>query len=374
MTDFTPIESYLQKAWLSQLTREHQSICYRYRIQLKLPMFIISDNRHQMGDWSALHRIIRISHFLISEHPWSVTLQVLKHEMAHQLCSELHGRDDVGHGPLFRAACTRLGLDARFQGASADLRETLVNLDTGSPATEQGRQIIDKVRKLLALGASDNEHEAALAVQRAKELLARYRLDFDSLADDQHLVHRTINTKSRTLPSHRKTIGVILTSCFGVQVVCASLYDPQLDQTHRTIELLGLEEEVAIAEHCYHFLENRLQTLWQKNRRRFHGSGQSARKSYFLGLLDGFRETLERTWKAQTVTQSHSPQAADQLPALRAQQRLDSFVAQRFPRLSQMRDSTTTMHGEAYHQAVAEGREITLHKPVKTDSSPRLLE
>ena len=248
-----------------------------------------------MGSWSSADRRLSLSHFLISAHPWNLTLQVLKHEMAHQICSEIHGREDAGHGPLFREACTRLGLDAPFHRASADLDEGIADLAQGSATTEQGRQIIDKVRKLLALGGSDNEHEAALAVQRAGELLTRYRLDFDALAEDEGLVHRTINTGGRTLPVHRKSICALLETCFAVRVICASIYDPLADRSFKTIELLGREEEVAIAEHCYHFLENRLQTLWERNRRGFTGNGRIAKKSYLPRPAGRIPETLERS-------------------------------------------------------------------------------
>jgi hypothetical protein len=372
MADSLSVDSRLHAAWLSQLVREFRDICYQYRIPLELPILTISRSRTQLGSWSAAERILSLSHFLINEHPWSLTLQVLKHEMAHQLLSELYGRDDAGHGPLFREACNRLGLDAPFQRAGADLRETLCHLDPGAPATEQGRQIIDKVRKLLALGRSDNEHEAALAMQRAKELLDRYRLDFACLAEDQNLIHRTINTGSRTLPSHRKAICALLESSFGVRVICASLYDPFADCSLKTIELLGPEEAVAIAEHCYHFLENRLLALWQQNRHRFAGGGLRARKSYFLGVLAGFRQTLQGSAKEPSPPRDNGS-ANPTLPVPRSEERLEAFVAWRFPRLSRRRGRSVTMHGEAYRQAVAAGRELTLHRPVDTDAPiPRL--
>ncbi len=367
------LDSRLHTAWLSQLAREYNDICYQYGVRLQPPILAISRNWKQMGSWSSTDRRLSLSHFLISAHPWNLTIQVLKHEMAHQICSEIHRREDAGHGPLFREACTRLGLDAPFHRASADLEEGIADLAQGSTATEQGRQIIDKVRKLLALGSSDNEHEAALAVQRAGELLTRYRLDFDALAEDLGLVHRTINTGGRTLPVHRKSICALLETGFGVRVICASLYDPLANQSFKTIELLGREEEVAIAEHCYHFLENRLQTLWERNRRGFTVNGRIAKKSYLLGLLAGFRQTLERSRNATARPSQKSAPASD-LPALRAQQRLEDFVAFRFPRLRQMRGKSTMMHGEAYNQAVATGREITLHRPMDGGTTTRLLD
>jgi hypothetical protein len=369
-----PLDCRLHAAWLGQLTREYRDICYQYGVRLHPPILAISGSSKQMGSWSAPDRRLCLSHVLISQHPWNVTLQVLKHEMAHQVCSEFHGRDDAGHGPLFREACLRLGLYGPWQRASGDLAEGIAAMEPGSAATEQGRQIIAKVRKLLALGGSDNEHEAALAVQRAGELLARHRLDFDGLAEDQDLVHRTINTGSRVLPMHRKSICVLLETCFGVRVICASSYDPQADCSFKTIELLGREEEVAIAEHCYHFLENRLQTLWEHNRRTFAGNGRVAKKSYYLGLLAGFRETLEGSQR-QPVKPDPPPGHPAGLPTVRQQERLEAFVAFRFPRLRRTRGQGGCMDRDAYREAVAAGREIVLHRPMgdRGQGPPRLL-
>jgi len=369
MADISSIDSRLHAAWLSQLTREYRDICYQYRIALEVPILTISRSRKQLGSWSARERILSLSYFLISEHPWSLTLQVLKHEMAHQICSEVHHRDDAGHGPLFREACNRLGLDTSFHRAGADLHESFLVADHGNTTTEPGRQVIAKVRKLLALGQSENEHEAALAMQRARELLDRHRLDFASLAEDEQLVHQTIDTGSKTLPAHRKAICSLLEANFGVRVICASTYDPLGDCSLKTIELLGPEENVAIAVHCYHFLENRLLVLWQQNRHRFASGGLRARKSYFLGILAGFRQSLQRE---QRNTACHRHGQAH-LPVLQAEQRLEAFVAWRFPRLSRRRGGSTSLHGEAYRQAVATGLQLTLHRPVNAAGAPKFL-
>jgi hypothetical protein len=121
-----------------------------------------------------------------------------------------------------------------------------------------------------------------------------------------------------------------------------------------------------VAEHGYHFLEDRLQTLWTRNRDRFRGHGRTARTSYFLGLLAGFRETLEQGGRtARGGTRSATPaKAAADLPALREQQRLDRFVAFRYPRLRRLRGRGTTLHRDAYREAVVAGREITLRQPM----------
>lgn len=362
----TSVDTRMHQSWLCQLSREYDDICYQYSVQLRPPILSINMDTKKMGSWSPVDRTLTLSHFLIVKYPWATTLQVLKHEIAHQICSEIHQRDDLGHGPLFRKACTGIGLDAVFHRSSADLAEGLHTMPSGSTSTRQGRHIIDKARRLMALGASDNEHEAAMAVRRATELLARHRLDFDALAEEAQLEHRTINTGIQTLPAHRRTICAILEACFSVRVICASLYDPHKNVSLRTIELMGREEQVAIAEHCYHFLENRLQTLWSTNRSSLTGSGRIAKKSYYLGLLAGFRQTLERSQTTGPADLS-SPADSD-LPALREQQALENFVAFHFPRLRTIRRQGGAFHNAAYQEAIAAGRELTLHPPVKNDA------
>ena len=45
-------------------------------------------------------------------------------------------------------------------------------------------EAIEKARKLLALGQSDNEHEAALAVAQANRILARFEIELASLGTE----------------------------------------------------------------------------------------------------------------------------------------------------------------------------------------------
>ncbi|MBM9616536.1 DUF2786 domain-containing protein [Desulfobulbus rhabdoformis] len=372
MTETTIIEDRLHSAWLSQLIREHQNICYQYRLELREPVFRISRSRRQLGSWSAKERLLTLSHFLIVEHPWALTIQVLKHEMAHQLCSECFGVNEAGHGELFRRACHQLGLDESFQRAGADLSAHFSEHQALRGATAPGRRIIEKVRKLLALGDSDNEHEAALAMQRACELLERHQLDLGSLAQEQQLIHRSINTGKQKLPAHRKVICTLLGDHFGVRVICGSTYLPGQDCVVKTIELLGPEENVAIAEHCYHFLENRLEMLWQQNRHRFAGGGLRARNSYFLGILAGFRQQLEEQRRQEVFAATAEP-SSGLLPVEQAEQRLEDFVGWRFPRLCRRKARPRQMHGAAYQQAVTTGRKLQLRRPVEASQEAKLL-
>ena len=356
----------MHRLWCRQLQLEFDSICFQYRLDLRPPLFEITASRRQLGCWQPERRCMQFSEHLILSHPWQVTLQVLRHEMAHQVCSELFGSPRSGHGPDFQRACDLVGVNTPFRRARGDLADGIVNEEEASPATASGRRMLERVRKLLALAGSDNEHEAALAMQRAGELMARHNLELaraDEAAGYRHLI---IDTRQKIMPTYRKTIAAILRDYFYVRVVCASLYDPRDDQSYRTIELLGRAENVPVAEHCYRFLEERLHSLWQQNRHQFHGNARTARNSYFLGLLHGFTERLAAMQRPGERERPGSAAAASgsALLVTEADPALQRFVRQRFPRLQRRSGRRVRINEDAWGDAVVTGRRLVLHGAV----------
>ncbi len=354
----------LQELWICQLQREFADICFQYKVNLRPPVFEITCSATQLGVWRARHRILQLSRYLIEKYPWQITLQVLKHEMAHQVCTEIFHNRSSGHGPDFHRACELLGVDETFRRAGSDLTGKIEPTDPGRCRTAEGRRIIGKITKLLALAGSNNEHEAALAMQRAGELLARHNLEQVRVEERCGYAHLIINTGKKRLSSHNRVICAILRDYFYVQVVCSTIYDPRTNKTYRTIELLGREENVPVAEHCYHFLEDRLALLWSQNRCRHQGHARTARNSYYLGLLRGFTEKLSRQSGRKGSREQTGPQPTPGAMVLARDQHLQSFISQRFPRLRQVSGRGARIYRDIYNEAVTTGRTITLHRAV----------
>ena len=82
-------EIKFQRAWVSELYSEHESICWSYKIDLPRPIIEVSNSKSEWGSWDVDSRTMRVSAFLIKRHPWDVTLNVFKHEMAHQIVTDL---------------------------------------------------------------------------------------------------------------------------------------------------------------------------------------------------------------------------------------------------------------------------------------------
>lgn len=367
-TDFSPY----YRLWSLQLLAEFEDIRAQYGLALEAPIFEISETLKQYGSWQATSRMIRISAHLITSCSWDVTCLILKHEMAHQICSELFHNNTSDHGPLFQRACQLLGLPASYRHASSDLPGPATTAPAGNARTEKGRQFISRIGKLLALATSANEHEAALAMEKASQLMTRHNLQ--QLQEDAQSAFAAliIHTRSQRLESWQRKICVILLQFFYVKVVTSSLYDPLRHAPYKTIEIFGREENVTVAEYCYTFLAGQLASLWQQNRSRINGKGIRVRNSYYLGLLQGFYDKL-KAQKALTEATNHPtptmvPREANGTEIailIRAEDAaLDQFVGLRFPRLRRRSGGKSFIYRETYEQGRVDGQQIVLHKGV----------
>lgn len=350
----------LQALWLQQLYHEHEDICLSHNVLLQTPIFEISDSQKIYGCWNAATGILRLSRHLILQHSWSVTLEVLKHEMAHQLCSASL-RGGAVHGELFQQACERLGVLPEFRRPGVVVPEMVSKAAARSELSESGRKCLARIEKLLALGRSANEHEAALAMEKANELLEKYHLHGLGEDGEHRYACTIIDRKKKKIAGYQRHICSILQTFFFVRIVLSQLYDPSRNDSFKTIELFGSRENVAIAEYCFYFLENRLALLWSANRDKFRGVVQTEKNSYFLGLLRGFHLKLHEQ-KMKRTENTAQPQAGALIVA--EEQRLAWFVGMRFPRLQRAPGRGSKVYGATYNEGVEAGRQITLNDAV----------
>ncbi len=351
--------------WGRQLQREFEDINWRYRLNMRLPLFEINRAENRYGSWDSRQRIIRISSVLIENFSWDIVIQILKHETAHQVCSEIFFDDTGGHGSNFHRACDLLGLDQQFRSAAGDLPNGFVSAETSDRQTDQGRRFIKKISKLLALAQSANEHEANLAMTKAGELMDKYNLSRIEEDSNQGYNYLIINHKKKRTERYQRQICRILHQFFYVRIIYSSLYDPLLDTEHKVMEILGRKENVEVAEYVYYFLENKLKELWRLNRNKFQGNGIRAKNSYYSGVLAGFYDKLEQQNQILKKNSVYNHSSANTSALVVADdQHLENFVAGRFPRLYSSSSQRAIIYRDSYDSGVAEGGKIVLNKGV----------
>ena len=360
----------LSNAWGRQLQAEFVDICYQYSIKLIPPVIEVTDATRAFGSWRAETRTLGISGHLIRQYDWDITLNVLKHEMAHQICSEIFRHAGQPHDKEFLRAAELLGLPREYCRATLDFSSILRDSSAGPQAKERKLMLMSRIKKLLAMTTSSNEHEALSALQMASRIMEKYSLEGPKDLEQEDVTYRIIKTGKKRIEGYQRHIASILSRFFRVKLIYSRLYDPSTDAVYKTFEIFGRCENVEIAEHCFYFLENRLAALWQKNRQAFAAAGRNARKSYFIGILHGFRDKLQAKDEGRgnprcTENSSSMPVPSQAQLYIDHNEMVQRCVQRRYPRLRLLKHSRQTVSPVIYNEGKAAGKELVLSKALQ---------
>ncbi|MGE3681724.1 MAG: SprT-like domain-containing protein [Bdellovibrionales bacterium] len=377
-----------ERAVIMELNREHGAIARARKVSLRPIAITLFDSETKWGQFDELTRTISISRKLVNEHPWDHVLGVLLHEMAHQYVAEQEGtarahpqHHERPHGEAFQTACTRLGVPAQFAKAGLDLQSC--DLDWRSEARDDASEkILDKVRKLLALANSTNENEALLAMEKVRELYARYNLEAMHQSSQRNFVHLVITHGKKRMESWEQRTISILTEHFFVEVLTFRQFEPRTGSRVHAVEIVGTRENVLMAEYVYHFLLNQTEFLMRKAVQGGTRLVRSEKGSFRLGVLDGFAKKLQATHTRPLTPRPSSPSASTSASATTASNSLtvigealtmfrdhsgiQEYLKEIYPRLGRRRGSTVTVNRTAFAAGHAAGQTLTLNKPLST--------
>ena len=358
-----------RRKWLHQLQVEFRQICSWYRISLAVPAFRISHSPAILGSWCPDTRTISISSTLINEYSWDAVINILKHEMAHQYVHEYMNRGmEPAHGVSFKKACEKLGVMPPFSRATGNTPKVF-SAEKSSFCDPEYERKVDKVRKMFSLAGSNNRHEAAAAMSKANSFIRRYNLERLESSAASRYSYEIINTGKKRLHIIERRIATLLMDYFYVDIVYSELFAPESLESFKTIEMLGTLENVTFARHVYDFLYYRVELLWQNYRKTIRVPGK-LRKTYILGLLQGFREKLEQEEKKNglpaKLSAGRRPQKTISALVVAKDPGLAEFTSRRFPRLRKVQYRLPGIYCPGtYTAGKAEGRKITIHKTVR---------
>lgn len=371
--EFQAIKNWEEMA-VRKLYSDYHSTLREFKIKILPAAIELCDSSHFWGQWDRQTRTIRMSRQLLKKHSWFKVVGVLRHEMAHQLVDEDSKEPTDSHPPhhgeAFRQACKRLGVPAEFARASIDLQQNSLDWRQ-DPRDEGAEKLLEKVRKLLALASSNNEHEALAAMSRVRELYAKYHLEHATSHGHEDFVHVIINRRSSRLQNYERKIISILTGHFFVSVLMSYEYEAASAQTHRVIEIIGSRENVAMAEFVYHFLFQQAQSLLDEHVKQLGRKlSLKERNSFRLGILWGFSDKLKvRETAANTPVVSENV-VNKALVIFKKDKRLANYIDQIYPGLRTERAKATYINS-SFAAGETVGRKISLHKPVTSSAVRR---
>ena len=159
--------------------------------------------------------------------------------------------------------------------------------------------IIDKIKKLLALAHSSNEHEAALAAGHAQRLLSEHNLAMTDIeaAHRPDKADRMETSVAKTLPKWLRHLSAGVSSAFD----CQAVHHPAAGK----MTFIGVGADVQVAVYTFTYLDRTVRSLCSTFMKR-HAGDETAnrhrelmRHSYYLGAVSIITARL-REQKVQT--------------------------------------------------------------------------
>lgn len=347
-----------------RLLYEFKVICHTHQVELTPPIIELVSSKVSLGQWRRESRTISINKHYIENSTWGNVIEVLKHEMAHQICSELFCTDESCHGKDFKDACEVLMVKRSFRKATLDTQSFEGNSDT---VTKDKNPKLQKICKLLDLSRSANVFEAEVAFSKAQHMMHKYNFTDSDLKRDDFVKHEVINLKKKQVKRHQAIIAGILSNYFYVEVIRAETYDQQYDNVFKTFEIIGRECNVDIALHCYYYLNDRLEKLWEAHdRSRYKGNTLRLKNSYFLGVLAGVERKLFLDDKGKVTDdgiQSQHHCSSSEVLVL-SDVAVQSYIKKRYPNLRKRKNRVLNIDTLMYKAGAKEGEKISLHKTI----------
>lgn len=342
---------------LQELQREFLEIARLRKLKFSLANVQLFDSISKWGEYDHLTKTIYLSRNLVTNFSWDHVLGILKHEMAHQWVFENYPQTDLmAHGQEFHLACEKLKIPQVYRASKVELTED--NADF-SFSDHEKNPLIEKVKKLMSLASSNNEHEASLAAQRVRELYLKYNIEQADLQRKNQFQHLIISTYKKRLSILEKKAISILVEFYFVQAIVIQQFDAKSCQHYQALEVLGRQENILMAEYVYHFLLRSCDEIAKAESRQLSRVELSSLK---LGILDGFSSKL----KAQPL-----PEIAHGRELLViAHRELENYMHDYFPRLRSLRSSSRQISSGDYNRGVERGKNLNLNKPISEKSRP----
>ena len=247
---------------------------------LREPAFKIIKDKTLWGYWNPSDRVLALNIKLFTHYEDAAVERVLRHEMAHQIVSEIFemGCRGVSHGEAWERACKVVNTPP----SRCDSHELMSGLKGKSED-----KIVNKIRKIMELAADGNfEEEADTALRKAQELMLRYNISMQDVSGTESVfVKRAFGGNYSAFPVWMFALGNFLNEFYGVK--CIQSWGPKCYtangrcKTSKRLELFGEPDRLDIAEYVGHALINQGKILWM-NYKKEHNSRMKTDENYRL--------------------------------------------------------------------------------------------
>lgn len=231
------------------------------------------------------------------------------------------------------------------------------------------QEVLEKIKKLLALGNSDNENEAKIATQKANELLLKHNLSMQQIEGyEPDYEISEVAEIGLTYKPYQNMITNILGEFFFVETIIQSKFKgyssgqwgKRRAQFKKVIKFIGTKENTQIAGYIFEYLNRTYPELWKEYFNKTRHAKQTDKFSYYEGLSQGIKKMLRET--KVKVEQEYG------------------LVLVRDPKLEVMLNAETKgksygvnldqdIEYDVYSDGVEDGKKVRLRKGIESDQT-----
>lgn len=360
-------KSYELKIWqckLLDIYTEVQNLLQEgFSIRLDMPNIEISpDLNCTLGEWIPERRMIRFAEKLFYSQPFSIISEIFKHEIAHQIVTEIFHADipGVSHGEAFSKACKMLNISPE---RTFDEKKWLQS-QTLDPVVDKIGKIINK-----ANCTSATEKEAEIFLQKAQELMVKYNLSQCQLnSTERNFVTRPASKLYKKMPNYLYAITNLLSEHYFVKSIKSYIevesfgyYGPEIKYKYY-MELFGEPSNVEIATYIFDVLLHQCENLWETFKKNMKKAGLPIRGlftkgSYIRGVIEGYNNKLG----IQKMSLSNKNNEYYSLISL-SDPLLEEMYYKEYPRIKRV--AVKQKRDAGYSQGFIEGQSLNISTPI----------
>lgn len=222
------------------------------------------------------------------------------------------------------------------------------------------KKITERIKKLLALANSDNEHEANSAMAKANKLMLENSISMDEMNRDAEYCKEQLEVQFR-VPPEEEWVRPILSQFFKVDFVTRKTPG----KSPNVVFILGSDTNVEIAKYVRDFLMKTYKSLFVSYRKKT-GCHVSSKKSFYYGIYTGLTEKLKEAHKQ--VEKEHG------LVLSKKDAGLEKYIRDAFDNLrSSKRKASGITDADAVISGESEGRSISINKGMNSSGQGQSL-
>ena len=225
-------------------------------------------------------------------------------------------------------------------------------------------KIQNKLKKLLALSASDNEAEASLAMAKCKELMEKYNIrtiDVDIDTNEANVSSTEVEGYSKKRSSWQVQLGAGIAQCFDGKAITTRYYAGGW----KTTFIAGATEIVLIKD-LYIRLRRvigRMASVYASNN---EGNTRSQKNNYAHGIVDRVYWRLKEIYKTM--------KDEDKALVLVKTDSIENLQSELFEDVTNENATRTIKDKNAYLQGMVDGDKVCLHKTLASENNRHLQE